>query len=318
MNIINYQKFIGSIIFGYFGIKIYYNLFFVNNPIKDSQKELTDFTTTCVMASLIYFFTNFDEVMGNSFVFYLGFIIGLNSIILNKIINNNASEEVKHILIYVAVFIYSIIFIIFYISQANAMGGDGINPLIILISVISLIGGLLLTKQDESTDSQGNVITRAKLNINMGLLAWIGSLLLVHSSKDNFIGSITQAILIGIFVAYFSYYEPKYIFETECVSTPFINQLPTINSKDLSGSIDKLNKSIDKLNGTNSTNIFNTLNTSIKTLQQSLLKKPDISHFKDIVMTNRWISGLSLISVFVVVSLIYTKVGLDMSPNNNY
>ena len=84
MNIINYQKFIGSIIFGYFGIKIYYNLFFVNNPIKDSQKELTDFTTTCVMASLIYFFTNFDEVMGNSFVFYLGFIIGLNSIILKQ------------------------------------------------------------------------------------------------------------------------------------------------------------------------------------------------------------------------------------------
>ena len=129
------------------------------------------------------------------------------------------------------------------------MGGDGINPLIILISVISLIGGLLLTKQDESTDSQGNVITRAKLNINMGLLAWIGSLLLVHSSKDNFIGSITQAILIGCFVAYFSYYEPKYIFETECVSTPFINQLPTINSTDLSGSIEKLNTSITNLNG---------------------------------------------------------------------
>ena len=316
MNIINYQKFIGSIIFGYFGIKIYYNLFFVNNPIKDSQKELTDFTTTCVMASLIYFFTNFDEVMGNSFVFYLGFIIGLNSIILNKIINNNASEEVIHILIYVVVFIYSIIFIIFYISQANAMGGDGINPLIILISVISLIGGLLLTKQDESTDPQGNVITRSKLNINMGILAWIGSLLLVHSSKENFIGSITQAILIGCFVAYFSYHEPKYIFETECVSTPTIEQLSIIDSTNIASLRTTLANIVSNITAFNKN--VNIINKTIDNLRESIQKTPSFSNFKDIIMTNRWIAGLSLISVFVVVSLIYTKIGLDMSPNNNY
>ena len=52
-----------------------------------------------------------------------------------------------------------------------------------------------------------------------------------------------------------------------------------------------------------------------KTLQNE--KNEISSDYKEIIMTNRWIAGLSLVSVFVVVSLIYTKVGLDMSPNNN-
>ena len=312
MDIINYQKFIGSIIFGYFGIKIYYNLFFVNNPIKDSQKELTDFTTTCVMASLIYFFTNFHEVMNNSFVFYLGFIIGLNSIILNKIINENASEDVIHILVYIVISIYSIIFIIFYISQAGSVGGNGINPLIILISVISLIGGLLITKKDESTDSQGNILSRTSVKINMGILAWIGSLLLVHSSKTNFIGSITQAILIGCFVAYFSYYEPKYIFETQKLSLPTIQQLDEKDDKDIKGWCGNLGSNIVTFNSN-----VKKINKTIDNLKDSISKTPDINNLKDIVMTNRWISGLSLISVFVIVSLVYTKMGMS-SNNNNY
>ena len=40
------------------------------------------------------------------------------------------------------------------------------------------------------------------------------------------------------------------------------------------------------------------------------------SNYKEMIITNRWISGLSLVSVFVIVSLIYSKIGINMSFTN--
>ena len=143
----------------------------------------------------------------------VGFLIGLNSIILKKLLMDNVTDEVNTMLTYFVVFLYSGIFLYFYISESSVVGGDSINPLIILISIISIIGGLLLTKQNSSTTN--NVTRNVRVNMNMGILAWIGAILLVHSSGTNYIGTIVQSILIGCFVAYFSYYGPKYIFETD-------------------------------------------------------------------------------------------------------
>ena len=274
---------------------------FLASEIKDSYKELTDFSTTCVLASIVYIFTNFEEVIHNSYIYYGGFVIGLNLILINKIFLNNLTEDVKNILLYVLIFIYALFFLYFYIAESTLVGGAFINPLIILISFISIIGGLLFSTNSFSTNNEE---VQHKLNINMGIMCWIASLLLVHTNSDNYIGTIIQSILIGGFVSYFSYFGPKYIFDTEVVKYSKFH-LPKILITEQDNNIIGLNNSISELN-----------NHLDKLVNFSKRDTQDITdEYKEFILTNRWISGLSLISVFVVVSLIYSKIGIDMNNN---
>ena len=86
MELINYQKFVGVIVFGYFAIKIYYSLLFgdVYCKVKDGREEMVDLATTTVLATIVYVFTNLDIVVSNSFVFYVGFLVGTHVIFLKQ------------------------------------------------------------------------------------------------------------------------------------------------------------------------------------------------------------------------------------------
>jgi len=299
MNIINFKKFLGTIIIGYFGVKIYYNIFLLLE-IKKSDNELSDFSTTCVLACIMYFLTNFEEVINDSYVYYGGFVIGLNLIVINNILNFD--DDTKNIILYLLIFIYSLFFLYFYIAESTLVNDVFLNPLIILISFISITGGILLTTIPLYTSN--GVVKKRKLNITSGILCWIGSLLLIHTNNDNNIGSIIQSILIGGFVSYFSYFGPKYIFDTEVIQHSELN-LPNLDLAKEKNNISGLNSSIHTLN--------EYLN---KIVNASEKKTQDINdEYKFFILTNRWISGLSLISVFVVVSLIYSKTGIDMNNN---
>lgn len=260
MNIVNFQKFIGAIIIGYFGVKIYYNLFIEETNFKSSDEELNNFSTTCIFAAIVFLFTNYTNVMNNSFVFYIGFIFGLNVPLISKLLLGDALNSLKTILGYVFLGLYSVLFIYFYFTQMSGYTEEMVNPLIILISVVSVVSGLLLNKysqlnQNPNKNKQQPLI----INVTPGFLCWIGSLLLVHSQNNNYFVSGIQAVLIGAFVAYFSYYKPEYIFDT------------------------------------------------IKKTDKPSMNLHSYYDLRDMVLTNRWISGLSLVTVFVLISMTFIK-----------
>ena len=143
MEIFNYQKFIGVIVFGYFAVKIYYNFLFENLDIKNSNEELVDFSITVVFASIVYLLTNFDSVMINPIVYYIGFLVGTQSVAFKKLLGDSIKgSDLGNVIFYLIIIVYTIIFVYFYVIQN--LGASVINPLLIIISVISLVIGIII------------------------------------------------------------------------------------------------------------------------------------------------------------------------------
>ena len=216
MEIFNYQKFIGVIVFGYFAVKIYYNFLFENLDIKNSNEELVDFSITVVFASIVYLLTNFDSVMINPIVYYIGFLVGTQSVAFKKLLGDSIKgSDLGNVIFYLIIIVYTIIFVYFYVIQN--LGASVINPLLIIISVISLVIGIILSTRKEikgdATLANVNTFIISKLNPNIGFFSFLGALLMVHSSGENIIVSFFQSLLIGSFVSYFSYYKPEFIIE---------------------------------------------------------------------------------------------------------
>ena len=63
--------------------------------VKDSHKELVDFSITCVMATIVFLITNFYYQMNNSLFFYVGFIVGTQIIVLKKILFPSNREDIN-------------------------------------------------------------------------------------------------------------------------------------------------------------------------------------------------------------------------------
>ena len=216
MEIFNYQKFIGVIVFGYFAVKIYYNFLFENLDIKNSNEELVDFSITVVFASIVYLLTNFDSVMINPIVYYIGFLVGTQSVAFKKLFTDSIKgSDLGNVIFYLIIIVYTIIFVYFYVIQN--LGASVISPLLIIISVISLVIGIILSTRKEikgdATLANVNTFIISKLNPNIGFFSFLGALLMVHSSGENIIVSFFQSLLIGSFVSYFSYYKPEFIIE---------------------------------------------------------------------------------------------------------
>ena len=108
MEIFNYQKFIGVIVFGYFAVKVYYNFLFENLDIKDSNKELIDLSITVVLASVVFLLTNFDNVMVNPIVYYIGFLVGTQSVAFKKLFTDSIrGSSFSDFLFYLIILIFS-------------------------------------------------------------------------------------------------------------------------------------------------------------------------------------------------------------------
>lgn len=324
MELINYQKFIGVIVFGYFAIKIYYSLLFgdIYCKTKGSREEMVDFATTTVLATIIYVFTNLDIVVSNSFVFYVGFLVGTQVIFLkqqlfdsdnfkNKILfdNNISYNDVINTIVFV---VYSMIFAYFYIFLN--IGDSLINPLIIIISVISLSIGLLITRKKYNKDLEFNQPFQ-RYNFNIGFFSFMFALLFVHSQSENIIVSFFQSMLIGSFVSYFSYYGPEYLFEK-------VGNFPN-NTIDFQKMLTKINN-ITPEDGETSKKLLENINSNIKenidilsTLLIDYNKNCQKNSFSlneiySRIKTNTIVSGLSYITIIIVVILAYVYYGNDM------
>lgn len=213
MELFNYQKYIGVIVFGYFAIKIYYNFLFENLQIKNANEELSDFSITVVLSSIVYLLTNFENVMMNPMIYYVGFLIGTQCVVFKRMfLDTIKNTSLSEVMFYMVIIIYTIVFVYFYILQN--LGNSIINPLLVIISVISLVIGIILSTKKEIKDQTKNeTMIISRINSNIGFMSFLGSLLMVHTSHDNIIVAFFQSILIGSFVSYFSYYKPEFIID---------------------------------------------------------------------------------------------------------
>lgn len=279
-----FQKYLYIICFGYFCVKIYYKLLFTEFKVKNSHKELVDFSVTCVIASIVYLTTNFYYPMNNSVFFYVGFIVGTQFIVLKKILFPSNAEDynsnLKEILFYILLITYSVIFIYFYIIQN--IGINIVNPLIIIIGIISIVIGLILTSNPNQKQSsiEQNKIESTPFNTNLGFLSLLGSLLFINTPSTNVIVTFFQSILIGVFVSEFSYNGPRY----------FIDKVENIQNTNLN---EPSNQDIIQLNK----NIINYNRNFNK-----------YCNFKNEIETTKIISGLSYITVLIVITLVYINL----------
>ena len=324
MELINYQKFVGVIVFGYFAIKIYYSLLFgdVYCKVKDGREEMVDLATTTVLATIVYVFTNLDIVVSNSFVFYVGFLVGTQVIFLKQnlfdsdnfkkkiLFDNNISyNDVISSIVFV---VYSLIFGYFYIF-AN-IDIDIVNPLLIIISVISLSIGLLITRKKYNKDLAFNQPFQ-RYNFNIGFFSFMFALLFVHSKDENIIVSFFQSMLIGSFVSYFSYYGPAYLFEK---TGSFPNN--TVDFQKVLTTI----SDITPEDGKSAESLLNKINENIKDNMNNLKKRLDtynvqceknsfsMNEIFARIKTNTIVSGLSYVTIIVVIILAYVYYGGDM------
>jgi len=144
MELFNYQKYIGVIVFGYFAIKIYYNFLFETLQIKNANEELSDFSITIVLSSIVYLLTNFENVMMNPMIYYVGFLIGTQCVVFKRMfLDTIKNTSLSEVMFYMVIIIYTIVFVYFYILQN--LGNSIINPLLVIISVISLVIGIILS-----------------------------------------------------------------------------------------------------------------------------------------------------------------------------
>jgi hypothetical protein len=325
MEIFNYQKFIGVIVFGYFAVKIYYNFLFENINIKNSNEELVDFSITIVFASIVYLLTNFENVMINPIIYYVGFLVGTQSVSFKKLFADSIKDsDLGNAIFYLIIIIYTIIFVYFYVIQN--LGNSVINPLLIIISVISLIIGIILSTKKEitndATSANVNNFIISKLNPNIGFFSFLGALLMIHSSGESIIVSFFQSILIGSFVSYFSYYKPEFIIEKNDK-----NMLKNVSLVDLRNALFSDEEDKDNLTPVNLKNLSNT----IKTLSDSLTKNlysvnanikeianhsVNVDSLKEQIKTNKIVSGLSYITILVCITIMYVHYASDLSSNS--
>ena len=324
MELINYQKFVGVVVFGYFAIKIYYSLLFgdIYCKTKGSREEMVDLATTTVLATIIYIFTNLDIVVSNSFVFYIGFLVGTQVIFVKQSLfdsdnfkkkilfdNNISYNDVISTIVFV---VYSMIFAYFYIF-AN-MDSTIVNPLLIIISVISLSIGLLITRKKYNKDLTFDQPFQ-KYNFNIGFFSFMFALLFVHSTSENIIVSFFQSMLIGSFVSYFSYYGPEYLFEK-------IGNFPD-NTIDFSKVLTKINN-ITPEDGASAQTLLESINTNvtgnIRDLTTLINNYNDncVKHNYSVneifarIKTNTIVSSLSYVTIIIVIILAYVYYGSDM------
>ena len=319
MELFNYQKFIGVIIFGYFAIKIYYNFLFEHIFIKNSNEELVDLCITIVLSSMVFLLTNFDRVMFNPIVYYIGFLIGTQSVAVKNLFSDSIKDsKLVDFLFYFIIIVYTIIFIYFYIIQN--LGKSIISPLLVIISVISLLIGIILSsrkdiKGDDVLNKDKTFII-SKLNPNIGFFSFLGSLLMVHTSNENIIVSFVQSILIGSFVSYFSYYKPEFIINRN--DSHMLNNLSILDlsrflyNKETNSEEDSFKETLDQ--------IQNSINTNLKemksSIDSSLINSVKIDSFEQDIKTNRIVSGLSYVTILVTITIIYIYYGSDKSLNS--
>jgi hypothetical protein len=324
MELINYQKFVGVVVFGYFAIKIYYSLLFgdIYCKTKDSREEMVDLATTTVLATIIYIFTNLDIVVSNSFVFYIGFLIGTQVIFLKQSLfdsdifkkkilfdNNISYNDVISTIVFVA---YSLIFAYFYIF-AN-MDSTIVNPLLIIISVISLSIGLLITRKKYNKDLVFSQPFQ-KYNFNIGFFSFMFALLFVHSTGENIIVSFFQSMLIGSFVSYFSYYGPEYLFDK-------VGHFPN-NTVDLQKVLTTISD-ITPQDGTSAKDLLTKINANISQNIKELTivlnnyndncvsQSYSVNEILARIKTNTIVSSLSYVTIIIVIILAYVYYGSDM------
>ena len=327
MELINYQKFVGVVVFGYFAIKIYYSLLFgdIYCKTKDSREEMVDLATTTVLATIIYIFTNLDIVVSNSFVFYIGFLVGTQVIFLKQSLfdsdnfkkkilfdNNISYNDVISTIVFV---VYSLIFAYFYIFAH--MDSTIVNPLLIIISVISLSIGLLITRKKYDKDLTFTQPFQ-KYNFNIGFFSFMFALLFVHSTSENIIVSFFQSMLIGSFVSYFSYYGPEYLFDK-------VGHFPdnTVDFQTVLSKISKINNMRTE-DGETAQTLLESINTNISgnikelTTVLNNYNENCVSHSYSVneilarIKTNTIVSGLSYVTIIVVIILAYVYYGSDM------
>lgn len=295
MDITLFQKYLYAICFGYFGVKIYYKSLFTDFKVKDSHKELVDFSITCVMATIVFLITNFYYQMNNSLFFYVGFIVGTQIIVLKKILFPSNREDInsrlEDVLFYILLTTYAVIFIYFYIIQN--IGINIVNPLMIIIGIISIVIGLILTSSSNQTNSteEKNVTENSKFNTNLGFVSFLGSLLFINTPTTNVIITFFQSMLIGLFVSEFSYNGPRYFIDK--VENIPDTKLNNPSNEELEGIININNKNITELN----TNIVNYNKNFNK-----------YCNFKNDIETNKIISGLSYITILVVITIVYINL----------
>tara|TARA_B100001123_G_C15120593_1_gene951184 strand:- start:37 stop:990 length:954 start_codon:yes stop_codon:yes gene_type:complete len=308
MELFNYRKYIAVVVLGYFSIKIYYSFLFENiQNLKCSNKELVDFSITCVLASLVYILTNFNYVMMNSVVYYIGFLIGTQSVVLKEmLLDTIEGSNLQEFLTYLLLIIYGVVFIYFYVIKN--LNSSIINPMLMIVSIISLVIGLLLTTQKKTKGYK--LLT---INPNMGFISFIGSMLIIHTEENNIILAFFQSILIGSFVSYFSYYEPQFILDTKRFNS-------NISIIDFSELVQRMIKSFNT-EDTNTehtiTKIFqNFINDYSKKLDDNLTdintkmnlfneKENKLRSIENEIKTNKIVSGLSYITILIVVTISY-------------
>jgi hypothetical protein len=322
MEIFNYQKFIGVIVFGYFAVKIYYNFLFENLDIKNSNEELVDFSITVVFASIVYLLTNFDKVMINPIVYYIGFLVGAQSVAFKKLLGDSIKgSDLGTVIFYLIIIVYTIIFVYFYVIQN--LGASVISPLLIIISVISLVIGIILsTRKEIKSDASlanANTFIISKLNPNIGFFSFLGALLMVHSSGENIIVSFFQSLLIGSFVSYFSYYKPEFIIERNDR-----NLLKNVSLFDLRNALfndeePSQTVNMETLNST-ITGLINEFSTKINDLNKNIIPITDnlvnVDSLKEDIKANKIVSGLSYITILVCITIMYVHYGSDLSLNS--
>ena len=326
MEIFNYQKFLGVIVFGYFAVKIYYNFLFENIDIKNSNEELVDFSITVVFASIVYLLTSFEKVMINPIVYYIGFLVGTQSVAFKKLFADSIKgSNLGDAIFYLIIIIYTIIFVYFYVIQN--IGASVISPLLIIISVISLIIGIILSTKkeinDDATLANVNSFIISKLNPNIGFFSFLGALLMIHSSGENIITSFFQSILIGSFVSYFSYYKPEFIIERNDK-----NLLKNVSLVDLRNALFKDDDSDNNANpDTRMKRINNTINKLIGSLNNNMSElnsyvkhvannSVNVDSLKEQIKTNKIVSGLSYITILVCITIMYVHYASDLSSNS--
>ena len=323
MEIFNYQKFIGVIVFGYFAVKVYYNFLFENLDIKDSNEELIDLSITIVLASIVFLLTNFDNVMVNPIVYYIGFLVGTQSVAFKKLFNDSIKgSSFSDFLFYLIIIVYTIIFVYFYIIQN--LDSSIISPLLIIISVISLVIGIILSTRKEikgdATLKNTNTFIISKLNPNIGFLSFLGALLMVHSSGENIIVSFSQSVLIGSFVSYFSYYKPEFIIDKNDSNTlknvSLLDLSNVLFNNNDSNTISISQKTITDLLEQMNQSINNNLGEMKTSLNTRLLNSLKVDSFEQDIKTNRIVSGLSYVTILVSITIIYVYYGGDLSINS--
>ena len=318
MEIFNYQKFIGVIVFGYFAVKVYYNFLFENLDIKDSNSELVDLSVTVVLASIVFLLTNFNNVMVNPVVYYVGFLVGTQGVAFKKLFADSIKgSNFSDFIFYLIIIIYTIVFVYFYIIQN--LSSAIISPLLVIISVISLVIGIILSTRKDIKDGDKTFVI-SKLNPNIGFFSFLGALLMVHSSGENIIVSFFQSVLIGSFVSYFSYFKPEFIIEkndSNMLKNASLLDLrkALFNNKD-TDTITMDQGAVSELLKTLNTSINNGLGAVQKQLDTTLLNSLKVDSFEQDIKTNRIVSGLSYVTILVTITIIYVYYGSDLSLNS--